>query len=432
MAIKDNKISLGNARFNPAAFQGVVFTPQQQNMSLLQHSIDKIDERKEKTDQQTAAIMEAINKVILDSSENKWKQDYVNRIKNEINSAAQFGDYSSALETATRLAGEAIHSPELSGRQRYYEEREKWLEELKNRHTRGEINSDTYNRAVAQNAYNYSDTYDDKGNITGGISWNPAFNPVKDLDFSKIRDEIKALITPSQKTTSRKGGTSQVYLDKDGNQTTNINDARRIFYTKTGGESSHSETGVSHDQWAAAYDVWLSQHPEAIPQFEQQMQNVMWNVEQYKIKSRDTNISEDEQKIASETADKLAKTLRDKSGALLSPEKYARSLVDPMFEVMAYTKTVDSSEGGSILFNEEIGKNRIQADILGISTEQAAIYSKGSPIEQYNILKEAANSTAGLTAAGQMALKELAKKFGNSSYGGYTAPWSNYKTTKTN
>lgn len=432
MAIKDNKISLGNARFNPAAFQGVVFTPQQQNMSLLQHSIDKIDERKEKTDQQTAAIMEAINKIRLDSSENKWKQDYVNRIKNEINAAAQFGDYSSALETATRLAGEAIHSPELSGRQRYYEEREKWLEELKNRHTRGEINSDTYNRAVAQNAYNYSDTYDDKGNITGGISWNPAFNPVKDLDFSKIRDEIKALITPSQKTTSRKGGTSQVYLDKDGNQTTNINDARRIFYTKTGGESSHSETGVSHDQWAAAYDVWLSQHPEAIPQFEQQMQNVMWNVEQYKIKSRDTNISEDEQKIASETADKLAKTLRDKSGALLSPEKYARSLVDPMFEVMAYTKTVDSSEGGSILFNEEIGKNRIQADILGISTEQAAIYSKGSPIEQYNILKEAANSTAGLTAAGQMALKELAKKFGNSSYGGYTAPWSNYKTTKTN
>ena len=432
MAIKDNKISLGNARFNPAAFQGVVFTPQQQNMSLLQHSIDKIDERKEKTDQQTAAIMEAINKVRLDSSENKWKQDYVNRIKNEINAAAQFGDYYSALETATRLAGEAIHSPELSGRQRYYEEREKWLEELKNRHTRGEINSDTYNRAVAQNAYNYSDTYDDKGNITGGISWNPAFNPVKDLDFSKIRDEIKALITPSQKTTSRKGGTSQVYLDKDGNQTTNINDARRIFYTKTGGESSHSETGVSHDQWAAAYDVWLSQHPEAIPQFEQQMQNVMWNVEQYKIKSRDTNISEDEQKIASETADKLAKTLRDKSGALLSPEKYARSLVDPMFEVMAYTKTVDSSEGGSILFNEEIGKNRIQADILGISTEQAAIYSKGSPIEQYNILKEAANSTAGLTAAGQMALKELAKKFGNSSYGGYTAPWSNYKTTKTN
>ena len=205
MAIKDNKISLGNARFNPAAFQGVVFTPQQQNMSLLQHSIDKLDERKEKTDQQTAAIMEAINKVRLDSSENKWKQDYVNRIKNEINAAAQFGDYSSALETATRLAGEAIHSPELSGRQRYYEEREKWLEELKNRHTRGEINSDTYNRAVAQNAYNYSDTYDDKGNITGGISWNPAFNPVKDLDFSKIRDEIKALITPSQKTTSRKG-----------------------------------------------------------------------------------------------------------------------------------------------------------------------------------------------------------------------------------
>ena len=199
MAIQDRKISLGNVAFNPATFQGAVFTPQQENMSLLQHSIDKLDERKEKTDQQTAAIMSAINNVKLDSSENNWKRDYVNRIKNKINSAAQFGDYSSALETATRLAGEAVTSPELLGRQRYYEEREKWLEELKNRNARGEIDSDTYNRAVSQNAYSYSDTYDDKGNITGGISWNPAFNPVKDLNLSTVMQEIKALVTPNKK-----------------------------------------------------------------------------------------------------------------------------------------------------------------------------------------------------------------------------------------
>ena len=417
MAIQDRKISLGNAVFNPATFQGAVFTPQQENMSLLQHSIDKLDERKEKTDQQTAAIMSAINNVKLDSSENNWKRDYVNRIKNKINSAAQFGDYSSALETATRLAGEAVTSPELLGRQRYYEERQKWLEELKNRNARGEIDSDTYNRALAQNTYNYSDTYDDKGNITGGISWNPAFNPVKDLNLSTVMQEIKALVTPNKTVRSNKGGTSQVYLDKDGNQTTDINKARGVFSTVSGGETAHSHTGVTAEEWANAYDAWVSQHPEAIAQFEQKRQNVIWNYKQNLIKASNENISEKERKIADDTADKLYKTLIDDSGGLLSSENYARSIASPMFKVMAYSQTADSSEGASTLFNEQIGKNRLAGEILGLSAGQAEIYSMSSPIEKLALLKEVASSTAGLTVAGKAALTQLQNGFSTSSWG---------------
>ena len=417
MAIQDRKISLGTVAFNPATFQGAVFTPQQENMSLLQHSIDKLDERKEKTDQQTAAIMSAINNVKLDSSENNWKRDYVNRIKNKINSAAQFGDYSSALETATRLAGEAVTSPELLGRQRYYEEREKWLEELKNRNARGEIDSDTYNRAIAQNAYSYSDTYDDKGNITGGISWNPAFNPVKDLNLSTVMQEIKAFVTPNKTVRSNKGGTSQVYLDKDGNQTTDINKARGVFSTVSGGASAHSYEGVTAKEWADAYDAWTSLHPEAIAQFEQKRQNVIWNYKQNLIKASNENISEKERKIADDTADKLYKTLIDDSGGLLSTKNYARSIASPMFKVMAYSQTADSSEGASTLFNEQIGKNRLAGEILGLSAGQAEIYSMSSPIEKIALLKDVASTTAGLTVAGKAALNQLQKGFSTSSWG---------------
>lgn len=417
MAIQDRKISLGNAVFNPATFQGAAFTPQQENMSLLQHSIDKLDERKEKTDQQTAAIMSAINNVKLDSSENNWKRDYVNRIKNKINSAAQFGDYSSALETATKLAGEAITSPELLGRQRYYEERQKWLEELKNRSSRGEIDPDTYNRAVAQNAYSYSDTYDDKGNITGGISWNPAFNPIKDLNLSTVMQEIKALVTPNKKVTSSKGGTSQVYLDKDGNQTTDINKARGIFSTVSGGGNTHSNTGIDAKQWADAYDAWISQHPEAIAQFEQKRQNVMWNYTQNLIKSQNENISEEDRTMAKNTADNLIKTLTDSAGGKLSTENYARSIANPMFKVMAFKQTVDSYEGASTLFNEQIGKNKTAGEILGLNAMQAEIYSMASPIEKIALLKEIASSAAGLNAAGQAALTQLERGWSNSSWG---------------
>ena len=108
MATQDRKISLGNISFNPATFQGTVFTPQQENMSLLQHSIETLDARKEKTDQQRSAIISAINNLKLNQAEDKWKYDYANRIKSKIDSAIQFGDYSNALEVATKLAGDEI------------------------------------------------------------------------------------------------------------------------------------------------------------------------------------------------------------------------------------------------------------------------------------------------------------------------------------
>lgn len=390
MAIKDNRISLGNTTFNPAVFQGAIFTPQQENMSLLQHSIDKLDERKEKTDQQTAAIMSAINNVKLDSSENTWKKDYVNKIKNQITSAAQFGDYSSALETATRLAGEAVTSPELLGRQRYYEERQKWLEDLKTRNARNEIDSDTYNRAVSENKYNYSDTYDNEGNITGGISWNPAFNPVKDIDLGQVMREIKALVTPSSRASSTTKGNSYIYLDENGEQTTDVNKARGIFSKTSGGGSSSSYTGVTAKEWADAYDAWVSQHPESIQQFEQKRQNVIWNWKQNLIKAGDENVSEDERKIADKTATDLYQTLIDDQGGLLTPENYARSITNPMFKVMQYSQRGSSVVESSTELDPNTLRNKTVSALLGFNVD-AAVWVAASPIERAAMAKKAAS-----------------------------------------
>ena len=415
MAIQDRKISLGNVAFNPATFQGAVFTPQQENMSLLQHSIDKLDERKEKTDQQTAAIMSAINNIKLDSSENNWKRDYVNRIKNKINSAAQFGDYSSALETATRLAGEAVTSPELLGRQRYYEEREKWLEELKNRNARGEIDSDTYNRAVAQNTYSYSDTYDDKGNITGGISWNPAFNPVKDLDLGQVMREIKALVTPSSRANQTTRANSAIYLNEKGEQTTNIDEARAVFSRSTGGSSSSSYTGVTAKEWADAYDAWVSQHPEAIAQFEQKRQNVMWNYKQNIIKSADTNISEKERKIADDTATNLYQTLIDDDGGLLTTKNYARSITSPMFKVMAYSQTASGTVESSTELDSNTMRNKTLSSILGFSVD-TEVWVTASPTERKAMLESAANNRNNTDAKAKNYAEILASGVKSSSF----------------
>jgi hypothetical protein len=416
------KTSLSSAGFTPAGFEATTFTPQKEDMSLLQRSLQTLDERKEKTDQQRAAIMSALGNLKLGPEEDKWKADYANRIAKRIDAAAQFGDYSAALEEATRMAGEALSSPEVTSRVRYHEAREKWLTNLENRAARGEIDSDTLARARYENAYNYQDTYDDNGNIIGGTAWNATFEPVKDLNLSQVMAEIKSLVTPSSKATSGKGGTSQVYLDAQGNQTTDASKARGVFSTVSGGGSSHSETGVTAQQWADAYDAWVRMHPEAARQFEQKRQNNIWLYKQDLMRSQDMNLSAEERANAKANADIQYSQLTDEQGGFLSAENYARSIANPMFKVMQYSKTADSSEGGSTLFNEQIGKNRLAGEILGLNTGQAEIYGMSSPIEQLAILKDVASNAGALTDAGKQALNLLQQNFGGSTYN-YTAPW---------
>lgn len=408
--------------FTPAAFTPFVYTPKEFDVTPLQKSLATLDERKERTDQQRAAIMSALGNLKLGPEEDKWKADYANRISKRIDAAAQFGDYSAALEEATRMAGEALSNPEVTSRVRYHEDREKWLINLENRAARGEIDSDTLARAKYENAYNYQDTYDNNGNIIGGTAWNATFEPVKDLNLSQVMAEIKSLVTPSSKAKSGKGGTSQVYLDAQGNQTTDASKARGVFSTVSGGGSSHSETGVTAQQWADAYDAWLRMHPEAARQFEQKRQNNIWLYKQELMRSQDMNLSEEERATAKANADVQYAQMTDAEGGLLTAENYARSIANPMFKVMQYRKTSDSSEGGSTLLNESYLRNKTVAEVYGMTVGQAEIYGMSSPIEQMSILKDVANNSNNLTNTGKQALSILEKGFGGSSYS-YKTPW---------
>ena len=113
-------MSLGNATFNPAVFQGAVFIPQKQNISILQHSLDKLDERKEKTDIQKANIAEAFSKIrelLPDNEEtNQYITDNQNRIMGTIDSMINLGDYGAALSSARTLASTFMASPEYNAR----------------------------------------------------------------------------------------------------------------------------------------------------------------------------------------------------------------------------------------------------------------------------------------------------------------------------
>ena len=206
MAIRDNKISLGNAVFNPATFQGAVFTPQQENMSLLQHSIDKLDERKEKTDIQKANIAEAFSKIrelLPDNEEtNQYITDNQNRIMGSIDSMINLGDYGAALSSARTLASTFMASPEYNARIKEHKQRNVWLESL------NRSNVDNYIKEY------YIDTYKDKnnftrdknGNITGTAGWEAPLPEQGQSATSIIQAAVKA--TADERTDSSKSWTN--------------------------------------------------------------------------------------------------------------------------------------------------------------------------------------------------------------------------------
>lgn len=410
-------ISLGGAGFTPATFTPMVYTPREFDVAPLQRSLAQLDERKEKTNQQRSAIRLAIGQMNLNEAEDEWKNNYINGIIDKIDKASQFGDYSGALETATDLAARSVVDPQLTSRVRYNENRNKWLENLRQRQARGEINSDTYNRAVAENAYAYQDTYDANGNVVGGIDWNASFDPVKDLDMTQVMREIQALVTPSSTQSSSSGGTSQVYLDKDGNQTTDSSKAVSVFSTSKGGGGGHSETGVTAQQWADAYDAWMNMHREAPAAFAQMRKNDLWNYQQQVIRSQDQSLTQEERDKANQDKAYYYKHITDENGALLSEENYARSVANPMFKVMEYSKTANSSEGGSTLLDTDyLNRKRIgnlTASVLGFN-EDVELYGMGTPTDI--VMKSAADGRNNVDNNGKAVLPSLVDDFGRTTY----------------
>ena len=345
-------IGLGAATsgFAPATFQAGVFTPQKEDMSFLQRSLQTLDERKEKTDQQRSAIMSAIGKLKLNAAEDKWKYDYANRIGAQIDSAAQFGDYSTALETATRLAGEAITSPEIIGRVRANEQYEKEVQTQQARRDRGDISQATYKWWMKNNPYKYQDTYDDNGNIVGGSIYEPSFRPVNDINWASTAMAAFKLVTPYKSSVSRDGG-SNVTNNTSAPITRGKTTYKPGESISSTSHSSSSQEKVTKKQITDRMEELLSSTSDGYKQAEQAYDVA---VDEFKdlVEKYNTAIAEnpdsEEAKILGQKID-ARKQLMYRNGSKIDyKEYYARMITDSLFaDGLAYDWRTSSSGGTS-------------------------------------------------------------------------------------
>lgn len=342
MAYKNNQSGISIGGYVPQRI------PVRANIEALSQALNKIDERSDKAIQQKSAITNAIGQLKLNAAEDKWKYDYAKRIEQKINDAAQYGDYSRALDVATELAGSATSSPEVIGRIRANESYEKKKGEVESLANSGVISGLTKERWLAQNKYAYEDIRDENGNIVGGTDWKAGWDPVKKVDMSRLVTLAGQLAAPVKRATS---STSQRSVSDEqgiGNSGTSTPEGLRSVktgYSTSSGSSFQRET-LTKQKIDEVYNKLFALDPDNMNALIQQFDDVQWKVNQLK-NELSTTTDPEKRKTLQNSIDSFSNDIYDANGQPLKVKEYMLSKIGVITKNMAYDNTSVSHTSGS-------------------------------------------------------------------------------------
>lgn len=342
MAYKNNQSGITIGGYVPQR------VPVRSNLEALSQALNKIDERSDKAIQQKSAITNAIGQLKLNAAEDKWKYDYAKRIEQKINDAAQYGDYSRALDVATELAGSATSSPEVIGRIRANENYEKKKGEIESLANSGVISGLTKERWLAQNKYAYEDIRDANGNIVGGTDWKAGWDPVKKVDMSRLVTLAGQLAAPVKRATSSSSQHSVSDEQGVGNGGTSTSASLRSVktgYSTSSGSSFQRET-LTKQKIDEVYNKLFALDPDNMNALIQQFDDVQWKVNQLKDELSTTTDPE-KRKTLQNTIDAFSNDIYDANDQPLKVKEYMLSKIGVITKNMAYDNTNVSHTSGS-------------------------------------------------------------------------------------
>ena len=342
MAYKNNQSGITIGGYVPQR------VPVRSNLEALSQALNKIDERSDKAIQQKSAITNAIGQLKLNAAEDKWKYDYAKRIEQKINDAAQYGDYSRALDVATELAGSATSSPEVIGRIRANEAYEKKKGEVESLANCGVISGLTKERWLAQNKYAYEDIRDENGNIVGGTDWKAGWDPVKKVDMSRLVTLAGQLAAPVKRATSSSSQHSVSDEQGVGNGGTSTPASLRSVKTgySTSSGSSYQRETLTKEKIDEVYNKLFALDGDNMNALIQQFDDVRWKVNQLKDELSTTTDPE-KRKSLQDSIDAFGNDIYDSNGQPLKVKEYMLSKIGIITKNMAYDNTSVSHTSGS-------------------------------------------------------------------------------------
>lgn len=342
MAYKNNQSGITIGGYVPQR------VPVRSNLEALSQALNKIDERSDKAIQQKSAITNAIGQLKLNAAEDKWKYDYAKRIEQKINDAAQYGDYSRALDVATELAGSATSSPEVIGRIRANENYEKKKGEVESLANSGVISGLTKERWLAQNKYSYEDIRDENGNIVGGTDWKAGWDPVKKVDMSRLVTLAGQLAAPVKRATSSSSQHSvsdEQGVSNGGTSTPASLRSVKTGYSTSSGSSYQRET-LTKQKIDEVYNKLFALDGDNMNALIQQYDDIKWKVNQLKDELSTTTDPE-KRKTLQDSINAFGNDIYDSNGQPLKVKEYMLSKIGVITKDMAYDNITVSHTSGS-------------------------------------------------------------------------------------
>lgn len=289
-------------------------------LEVYSNTLDTLQQRHENAIETSNKIKTFLANKELNEAENKWLSDYSTQINNQIEAAAQQGSYATALTTASKLAGEVASNLGLIGRERYQKEFKAFQDSVR---SSDEYDGDVKAYTLAQNKYNYQDTLDDKGRVTGGTSFTPNYSPVAQADIDEIYR--KALSTVGVDASQ---GEQLVWGDKNGN-------IKAAGASIVEGDLPYLKTGsgirkLDANKIRAAVEAAINQTPGARASLNQDYRVNVWKARKG-----------DKQNLVTK-----------KDGTIMTQEEFEENLLAPRYKASAYkhvTSTIDTSIGFSML-----------------------------------------------------------------------------------
>ena len=310
------------------------------HLDIFGNTLDKITQQHEKAVEQRAAIQSALANVKLNEAETEWKQNYIDNITKQIDNAAQFGNYSTALTTATRLAGEAASNPELLAKVQENENYETWKKTLDSLYLNNKIDKNTRDYFKDKTKYSFNGTYDDNGNFKT-YSLTEYENPVQQIDLSGLFSWVG-------QTVAEQSGSSQ------GVGARTATGGKTEYYSPDAAVLSHSGQGYSRKDLATINAVWdeaIKRHPEAIAYLQQQMDVNQWLLDKAERELENPDLDRNSRIRLEAEADRLRKDLYQDGNESkpYTAQEYLYNSSKKTLEAMSYNRintTLNVSGGG--------------------------------------------------------------------------------------
>lgn len=323
----------------------------QRDLSPLQNYVQARNQMWDDTIKQKSAIDVALGNLKLNAAEDKWKYDYGRKIQKKIDEAAQFGDYSRALDTAVLEAGKAVSSPEVMGRIRANEAYEKKKQEVESLANAGTIGGITKERWLAQNKYSYTDTYDNEGNIVGGSEWKAGWEPVKKVDMSRLVTLAGQLASPVKRATSSSSTVKESDEQGIGSQVSQTGDSAngQMRSVKTGFErssgSSYQRETLTKEKINEVYNQLFALDPDNMNALMQDYDDYEWKAKQLKAEADITTDPEKKNRLQSSYKAFFNET-HDANGNPLKVKEYMLNKIGLITKNMAYDNITTSTQSG--------------------------------------------------------------------------------------